>query len=173
MIRRWAAEPYGRFDDRHSNFAVVRTALEFMICRLLTMSENTDFHEFWCDGVEPVVHRAADDDYSFAGVCFLGDSPSGGQWLAPFELRIVYPSHREWPSAASVRIGHRNVENLIDRSLCCCRDHDFYRLSHWIYGSRPSTADAWAINVSFAPYPERPARIEPFKIRLLDGSDPG
>ena len=157
LLRRWASDPYGRFDDSGSNFQIVRVSLEFMICRLLNLSSDPRLFEYWCDGVEPVVHNVLQGDYSFAGACILADTESTAQWLAPFELHIAYPHDVEWPSEVSLRIGHRDVDRLFDRSLCCCRQHRMYALSHWIYGSRPSKLESWAINVNLTPYPPKGA----------------
>ncbi len=159
VMRRWVAEPYGRLNASWSNFQGVRLSLEFMIGRLLQLSDAPALHEYWCDGVEPVVHTSTNDDYSFAGACILADRESTAQWLAPFELQIVYPPGCDWPLMASVRLGHRDAERLFDRSLGCCREHRLYALSDWIYGARPNSREAWAICLDLDPYPPQNSRL--------------
>jgi hypothetical protein len=155
VLRRWAADPFGRFDTSRSNFEEVRLSLEFMIGRLLRLSDAPTLHEFWCDGVEPVVYSVVESDYAFAGACILSDHEANLMWLAPFELQIAYLQGCDWPAMASVRLGHRDTEHRFDRSLVCGREHRLYALSHWIYGDRPNSIDAWAVSLDFAPYPAK------------------
>ncbi len=153
VLRRWTADPYGRFDACSSNYRQVEIALEWMIGRWLRMAADATLHEYWCDGIVSVVHDATENNYRFAGACTLSDHHANTMWLAPFELQIAYPSDCDWPSTASLRIGHRDAEQRFDRSLRCGRECRLQALAHWIYGARPLPMNDWAISLAFEPFP--------------------
>lgn len=155
MFRRWAAQPFGQFNEEWSNFYRAGLSIEFMIQRLLQFSENRTLHEYWCDGANPVVYEFSGDEFFFSGACTLSDHHAQAMWLVPFELRIAYPPKCEWPLTASIRLGHRDNEQLFDRSLICSRNRRLYLLSHSIYGNRPQEDSGWAITVCLNPYPAK------------------
>lgn len=154
VLQLWRKDPHGRFDQRSSNFDRVRTTLEHMIGRILRHAEQTAFHEFWCDGVEIIEHEEEPERFQFAGACIISDKRASTMWLAPFELEVEYRSNKEWPSAASMRIGHSHSADIFDRALPCNRAHRLHALSHWISGNRPADHQGWGMLVSLNPYPQ-------------------
>ena len=153
VLRRWLAEPLGRFDEQWSNLHRVRISIEFLIGRVLDRSPDAALHEYWSDGVDLIHHEASLERFDFGGACILSDRHASAMWLVPFEMRIDYLDPAGHPTALRLRVGRADSRHLFDRSLQAGREHRLFALSHAIYGGRPTDPSSWAMTVDLDPYP--------------------
>jgi hypothetical protein len=154
VLRRWAALPYGEFNERESNHQSLRIAIEYqMFQRVLERSSDSTMHEYWSDGVEFVESKVLDCSYYFGGSCIFSDRHAQTMWLAPFELRIEYdPNDLDCPSSVDLRLGQRDPVDCISKRFKAGREYRLYALAHSLYGSRPQQVEDWAAHVYLNPY---------------------
>lgn len=155
ILRRWVALPLGRFDERYSNHAWLRVAVERFVCHIIETSNDSNWHGYWCDGVEFVEWKVDGNSYFFGGAGYISRPDAGPQWILPFELRIEYDSTNiDRPSSVDLRLGHRDPNNLFSERYPAGREHRLHAIAHYVYGDRPTLIGDWAIHVNLTPYPD-------------------
>lgn len=157
IVRRWAAEPLGQFEEGYSNHERLRSAIEYFIQPILKQSPDESVHEFWSDGVELIESFASSTVYFFGGACIFSDRHANWMWLAPFELRMDYNPHAtDCPSSVDLKLGHRDLNERISKQYPTGRKgYRLYAMSHCLYGNRPKSNENWAVHVNLSPYTGR------------------
>lgn len=154
IVRRWATEPLGRFDEQSSNHERLRRALEFLIQPILMQSPDSSVHEFWSDGIEIIEFSHSPMTYYFGGACVFSDRNSNAMWLAPFEMNINYELNElDRPRSVELKLGHRDPNDRLSRLYPSGRGgYRLYAMSHCLFGNRPKNNHDWAVYVNLLTY---------------------